>query len=37
VPDGELQAGMTGQGRLSRYEKAIWQLNQIWLERLGLG
>ena len=31
-----LQAPMTGQGRLSLYEKAIWQLNQYWTKRLGL-
>lgn len=29
-----LNAPMTGQGRLSPYEKAIWQLNRWWLERL---
>jgi len=29
-----LQAGLTRQGRLSRFEKAIWQLNQLWLDRL---
>lgn len=31
-----LQAPMTQPGRLSRLEKAIWQLNQYWLDRLGL-
>ena len=31
-----LQAGMTKQGRLSLFEKAIWQLNQYWAQRLGL-
>ena len=31
-----LQAPMTTQGRLSLYEKAIWQLNQYWAGRLGL-
>jgi len=31
-----LQAPLTVQGRLSPYEKAIWQLNQLWLDRLGL-
>ncbi len=31
-----LQAGLTTQGRLSLYEKSIWQLNQLWLSRLGL-
>ncbi len=29
-----LQAGLTSQGRLSTFEKAIWQLNQLWLDRL---
>lgn len=31
-----LNAPMTTQGRLSPYEKAIWQLNQYWAERLGI-
>jgi len=31
-----LQAGMTQQGRLSLFEKTIWQLNQYWAQRLGL-
>lgn len=30
-----LQAGLTTQGRLSTFEKSIWQLNQLWLDRLG--
>ena len=30
-----LHGAMTGQGRLSPYEKAIWQLNQLWLDRVG--
>lgn len=30
-----LQAPMTRQGRLSLYEKSIWQLNQYWAGRLG--
>ena len=29
-----LHGKMTGQGRLSPYEKAIWQLNQLWLDRV---
>ena len=29
-----LHGSMTGQGRLSPYEKAIWQLNQLWLDRV---
>jgi phenylpropionate dioxygenase-like ring-hydroxylating dioxygenase large terminal subunit len=29
-----LQAGLTSQGRLSTFEKAVWQLNQLWLDRL---
>ena len=29
-----LQAGLTAQGRLSTFEKAIWQLNQLWLDRV---
>ena len=29
-----LNAPMTGQGRLSPLERAIWQLNQWWLDRL---
>jgi phenylpropionate dioxygenase-like ring-hydroxylating dioxygenase large terminal subunit len=31
-----LQAGLTKQGRLSPFEKTIWQLNQYWAQRLGL-
>lgn len=31
-----LQAKMTTQGRLSLYEKAIWQLNQLWADALAL-
>jgi len=31
-----LQAPMTRQGRLSLFEKAIWQLNQYWAQRLEL-
>ncbi len=31
-----LQASATVQGRLSRFEKPIWQLNQLWLDRMGL-
>ncbi len=31
-----LQASATVQGRLSRFEKPIWQLNQLWLNRMGL-
>lgn len=31
-----LKAGKTKQGRLSPYEKAIWQLNQLWADRLQL-
>lgn len=31
-----LQAPMTRQGRLSSYEKSIWQLNQLWADALGL-
>lgn len=31
-----LQARLTRQGRLSPYEKAIWQLNQRWADELGL-
>ena len=30
-----LHGQMTGQGRLSTYEKAIWQLNQLWLKQMG--
>ncbi|MGI9327316.1 MAG: aromatic ring-hydroxylating oxygenase subunit alpha [Pseudomonadales bacterium] len=30
-----LNAALTTQGRLSPFEKAIWQLNQYWLERMG--
>jgi phenylpropionate dioxygenase-like ring-hydroxylating dioxygenase large terminal subunit len=29
-----LHGALTAQGRLSTYEKAIWQLNQYWTERL---
>ncbi len=29
-----LHGALTNQGRLSLYEKSIWQLNQLWLERL---
>ena len=29
-----LHSELTQQGRLSLYEKSIWQLNQLWLERL---
>ena len=29
-----LHAAMTSQGRLSTFEKAIWQLNQLWLDRV---
>ena len=29
-----LHAPLTTQGRLSRYEKAIWQLNQQWAARI---
>ncbi len=32
-----LHAPLTGQGRLSLYEGAIWQLNQLWLDRLENG
>ncbi len=32
-----LNSGMTRQGRLSQYEKAIWQLNQLWLKRMSGG
>lgn len=31
-----LHGGLTTQGRLSPYEKAIWQLNQFWIRRLNL-
>jgi phenylpropionate dioxygenase-like ring-hydroxylating dioxygenase large terminal subunit len=31
-----LHAPLTAQGRLSRYEKAIWQLNQLWADRMRL-
>lgn len=31
-----LHASMTRQGRLSAYEKAIWQLNQRWADELDL-
>ena len=31
-----LHAAMATQGRLSPYERAIWQLNQLWADRLGL-
>ena len=30
-----LHAAMTVQGRLSLFEKAIWQLNQYWVGRMG--
>jgi len=30
-----LHGALTVQGRLSTFEKAIWQLNQYWIERLG--
>lgn len=29
-----LNAGLTSQGRLSLFEEGIWQLNQLWLDRL---
>jgi phenylpropionate dioxygenase-like ring-hydroxylating dioxygenase large terminal subunit len=29
-----LHAGLTAQGRLSLFEGAIWQLNQLWLDRI---
>ena len=29
-----LHGALTTQGRLSTFEKAIWQLNQYWLDRL---
>lgn len=29
-----LHGALTTQGRLSSFEKAIWQLNQFWLDRL---
>ena len=29
-----LNAPLTEQGRLSVFEAAIWQLNQIWLDRV---
>ncbi len=31
-----LNGSMTTQGRLSPYEKSIWQLNQLWADALGL-
>ena len=31
-----LNGAMTTQGRLSTYEKSIWQLNQLWADALGL-
>lgn len=31
-----LNAPLTKQGRLSGYEKSIWQLNQWWLSKMGL-
>ncbi len=31
-----LNGAMTTQGRLSLYEKSIWQLNQLWADALGL-
>ena len=30
-----LNGAMTTQGRLSGYEKSIWQLNQLWADALG--
>ena len=30
-----LHGAMTTQGRLSTYEKSIWQLNQLWANALG--
>ena len=30
-----LQAPLTTQGRLSPFEAAIWQMNQLWAERMG--
>jgi len=29
-----LHGALTTQGRLSTFEKGIWQLNQYWLERM---
>jgi hypothetical protein len=29
-----LQAPLTRQGRLSPFEAAIWQLNQLWVQRM---
>ena len=31
-----LNAPLTTQGRLSTYEKSIWQMNQWWLSKMGL-
>ncbi len=31
-----LHGALTRQGRLSSFEKAIWQLNQYWSDRLGV-
>ena len=31
-----LNGAMTTQGRLSAFEKSIWQLNQLWADALGL-
>ena len=31
-----LNGALTTQGRLSPYEKSIWQLNQLWADALGL-
>ncbi len=31
-----LQANLTQQGRLSIFEKAIWQMNQHWADRMGV-
>ena len=31
-----LNAPLTTQGRLSSFEKAIWQMNQWWLSKMGL-
>ena len=31
-----LNAGATKQGRLSSFEEPIWQLNQLWLDRMKL-
>ena len=29
-----LQAPLTSQGRLSPFEAAIWQMNQLWAQRM---